>query len=423
MKKLKAVVYSLGCKVNQYEGQSIIAKLNENNIETSESLGYADIYIINTCSVTGEADRKSRQMVGKALRLNPQAKIYVCGCSSQNDAQIYRDKPNVHLVGGSSGKTDFIFNVMRDIVLNNSSKDDNLVKPLPLDYEDDLFPKQTKTRGFIKIQDGCNNFCSYCIVPHLRGRSRSRSIESIVLEAEELSQSCKELVLTGINISDFGKNYGKNLVDLIYSLNSINVRKRFGSLECTIIDEEFLSAIGNGFCEHFHLSLQSGSNSVLKRMNRHYDTDFFLSRVELIRKFFSDSGITTDIIAGFPEETQQEHDETMRFLEKVKFSDMHVFPYSERKGTNAYNLKQVDKQVRISRASQISEIKSRLKENFLMTQLNKVMDVYCEDEENDYFTGYTSNYIKVYSKLPPNTLAPVKLTSLFKDGMMGEIEE
>ena len=264
---MKFVVFSLGCKVNQYEGQSMIKGLEARGFEAVDSLEFADCYIINTCSVTAEADKKSRQAVSRVLKLNPDAKVVICGCSAQNDYRPYQNKPNVSIIGGTSGKMALLDSIMSGIVGLNS------VKEPPLSYEDDLFGELTKTRGFIKVQDGCNNFCSYCIVPYLRGRSRSRSLDSIVSEAEEMALKTHEIVITGINVSDYGSDISLNLLDLIKALNHIPVRKRFGSLECGVLDENVLSSMAEvGWCDSFHLSMQSGSDRILKKMNRRCNT-------------------------------------------------------------------------------------------------------------------------------------------------------
>ena len=232
----------------------------------------ADIYILNTCSVTAEADRKSRQTIARALKYNPNARIYVCGCSSQNNPALFADKPNVIMISGSARKMDFVNSILNNC---NENKIHNNINEIPIKYEDDLLPYHTKTRSYIKIQDGCNNFCSYCVIPYLRGRCRSRDAESIYKEACLAAQTTKEIVLIGINVSAYGTDTGTNLVSLVKRLGSISARKRIGSLECTVISDELLYAMAeNGFCEHFHLSLQSGSESVLKRMSRKYTPDF-----------------------------------------------------------------------------------------------------------------------------------------------------
>ncbi len=419
---MRFVVFTLGCKVNIYEGQAMISRLESKGHSAGDKLVPADCYIINTCSVTGEADRKSRQTVSRIKKINPNAPIYVCGCSSQNDAKVYLEKNGVELVCGTSGKMEFVDKILEDLCLKTErvATESSVVSP-PEFYEDDLFPAHTRTRGLIKIQDGCNNFCSYCIVPYLRGRSRSRSVDSIVAEAEISAGISREIVLTGVNISAFGKDTGESLTGLIRALGSVNARKRLGSLECSVISRELLGAMAeNGFCPHFHLSMQSGSATVLKRMNRHYTPEQFLEKVNLIREIMPYAGITTDIIAGFPAETESEHCETLETLEKIRFSDVHVFPYSERAGTKAANLPQVDKSVRVRRAAEISAVRDKHKLEFLKKNIGTVREVYLEESVGELSVGYTDNYIKVYSDANVKTCVPLELKEIYKEGLKGE---
>ncbi len=423
MTKFDFVVFSLGCKVNSYEGRAMISKLAQSGYSATEELEYADNYIINTCSVTSEADRKSRQAVSRILKINPSAKIYVCGCSSQNDKEQFIKKGSVRIVGGVGGKINLLDKILQDIIEPVLAPMSDITL-LPRIYEDDLKPELTKTRGYIKVQDGCDNFCSYCIIPYLRGRSRSRKIESIVDEAEKAAKNTNEIVLTGINLSAFGKDTGFSLLDLVNALGKVPARKRLGSLECHIITPQFVQRmLENGFCDHFHLSMQSGSDTVLKRMNRHYTSKEFLEKIEIIRQICPDAGITTDIIAGFPLETEEEHAQTVQTVKAARFSDAHVFPYSERKGTNAVKLKQVDKKVRESRAAELTGIKNGLREEFLKAQSGKTAEVYFEEscEDTDFCGGYTSNYIKVYAPAPVGQILKVKLSQIYKDGLKGEL--
>lgn len=427
------VVYSLGCKVNQVEGQSLIHVLNEHGFQASDNLVAASNYIINTCSVTEQADKKSRQMVARVLKLNGNANIFIMGCSSENDAEKFAVKDNVVLVSGSANKQDMLkkiigyvkeksvqsIDVRDDRVNINDNKID--VKPLPSDYESFSLPVSSRTRSYIKVQDGCNNFCSYCIVPYLRGRSRSRELDDIMQEAKEASKHSSELILTGIDISDYKIDGVKALVKLVQAFADIDVRKRLGSLECRVVTDELLIAMKEAnFCDHFHLSLQSGCDSVLKRMNRHYTTDEYYEKVELIRSYFPNCGITTDVIAGFGGETEDEFNETVEFVKKVKFSDAHIFPYSERKGTKAVNLPQIDKSVRASRAAQLTQICNIYKEEFLSRQIGSVMSVYAEEMDGEFSVGHTENYIKVYSNAPVGEVSNVLIKSKYNQCLKGE---
>ena len=412
---MKFVVFSLGCRVNQYEGQSLIKELEKRGFEATDKLEKADYYIINTCSVTGEADRKSRQTVARVLKLNPDAKVAICGCSSQNDPKPYKNKPNVTIIGGASGKMSLIDSIMSDIVRGD------YVQELPKKYEDDLYGELTKTRGYIKVQDGCNNFCSYCIIPYLRGRSRSRSLESIVKEANEMAEKTHEIVVTGINVSDYGFDIGLTLFDLVHALSAVPARKRFGSLECTVVDEKLLEEMKKGdWCDSVHLSMQSGSDSVLRRMNRKYTSEFFIEKCDLIKRYFPDAGITTDVIVGFPGETDEEFNDTIRVCKRAGFAWLHVFPYSVRKGTVAAKLKQVDPEVMTERAARLREVSEELKTEFLSKQIGKIKEVYVEESIDGFGAGFASDYVRVYSDAAPGTFAKQKITSLFRDGVKGE---
>ena len=419
--KLKVVVFSLGCKVNQYEGRAMVEKLEENGFYATDKLEPADAYIINTCSVTAEADKKSRQAVARMLKLNPNAKIYICGCSSQNNPAQYEDKPNIRMIFGSFGKISAISSIMSDIVLDDIHKPLVNVCSMPEKYEDDLSPELTKSRAFLKVQDGCNNFCSYCIVPYLRGRSRSRSIESVVAEAKDVCMKTREIVITGINVSAYGLDCGSSLSELIDALACVPVRKRFGSIECTVITDELLEKMkAAGFCDSVHLSMQSGSDGVLKRMNRHYTSREFLDKVALIRKHFPHAGITTDVIVAFPGETEAEFSESMKTVEEAGFLDMHVFPYSIRPGTKAAGMEQVPPQVADERVKRMLELKSKLNKRFIESQLGYEGEVFVEDSEGEYNVGFMPNYIKVYTKAPVGTFSKHKLVKYYKNGAIGE---
>lgn len=416
--RMKFVVFTLGCRVNIYEGQSMISAIKAHGHEATDRLEWADCYIINTCSVTAEADKKSRQAVARVLRLNPQARVIICGCSSQNDKKQYENKPNVTIIGGTSGKMRLIESIMSDIVPSMSAP--------PREYEDDLLPERTLTRAYIKVQDGCDRFCSYCIIPYLRGRSRSRPLASIVREAEESAEKAGELVITGIDVSDYGKGLGLTLHDLVKALGKIPVRKRFGSLECTAIDRRLVELMAEGgWCDSVHLSMQSGSDSVLKRMNRRYTAEEYLSRLEIIRGVFPDAGITTDVIAGFPGESEREFDETVDVCRRAAFSGMHVFPYSRREGTAAARLAPLPAATVSERAARLGEVDKTLRQNFLLAQSGKTAEVYAEEEKYGFVTGFTTNYVKVYaeakSPVPAGTFIKVKLSRPYRDGIKGEI--
>lgn len=411
---MKAVVFSLGCKVNSYEGQAIINLLEQRGYDVSDKPRYADIYVLNTCSVTAEADKKSRQAVERLKKYNRNARILVLGCSSQNNADKYLGNQAVTAVGGVGGKIEAVLRFLDGF-------DGNYGNDLPLEYEDNLFPAATKTRGYIKVQDGCNNFCSYCRIPYLRGRSRSRKIESIVQEAFAVAEHSKEIILTGINVSDYHDG-DKGLTELVLALKDVPCRKRLSSLECEVVDERLLDALKtSGFCDHFHLSLQSGCTDVLNKMNRHYTAEEYLRKVELIYSVFPCAAITTDMIAGFPTETESDHLASIETAKRANFAAIHVFPYSEREGTNAIKLPQIPKCERSRRAAQIAEIGAKLKQNFINKNLGREALVYAETQKDGLSVGFTSNYIKVYSPIKVGEMGLVKLVEPYLDGIKGEL--
>ena len=385
---MKVAVLTLGCKVNKYESDALIFKLKEIGFDATDKLEYADFYVINTCAVTNEAERKSRQMVERCHKFNNNAKIFIMGCASQNRPLQFGEK--VNFVQGVANKLE---------IISHFQEIGNKIYNLPDVYEDDLYSAQTLTRAFIKIQDGCNNFCTYCIIPYLRGRSRSRSMESVISEVEKLPQDVKEIVLVGIDVSDYKQNGKRALIDLLERLDCYGKRLRLSSMEDNLIDEDFvvrLSKLKN-FCPHFHLSLQSGSDEVLKKMNRKYTTIDFMNSVNLIRKYFKNAGITTDVIAGFPTETEEDFEKSCEFIKKVNFSDLHIFPYSKREGTVASKIyKDLPKSVKNERVKVLEEIKKKDKLNFI--KKNDIVEILIEEEKNGVFYGYSKNYIRCVLK-------------------------
>ncbi len=380
---MKIAVLTLGCKVNKYESDALIFKLKEMGFEATDNLEFADYYVINTCAVTNEAERKSRQMIERCKKFNQNAKIFILGCASQNRPLQFQDKAN--FVQGVANKMEIISH------FENLGQE---LYDLPTEYEDNLFSAQTLTRAFIKIQDGCNQFCTYCLIPYLRGRSRSRKLESVLGEVEKLPNDVKEIVLVGIDVSSYQSN-GKTLIDVLEKLDKFGKRLRLSSLEDNLISEEFLIRLSKlkNFCPHFHLSLQSGSDEVLKKMNRKYSTAEFMNSVELIRKYFNNPGITTDIIAGFPTETEENFRKTCEFVRRVEFSDMHIFPYSKREGTVATKLyKDLPKSVKNERVKVLEEIRAEAKLKFI--QKNNLVEILLEEEKNGMFYGYSKNYIR-----------------------------
>ncbi len=406
-------VFTLGCKTNLYESGQIIEQLNKAGHKAFNGLKQADVFILNTCAITREAEKKSRQAIARARKLNPECRVIVTGCASQKDSKQFADIANVTAIFGTDNKTR---------IVNELNSNGVFVSALPSVYAEDGFAAQERTRAFVKIQDGCNNFCSYCIVPYLRGRSRSRKIADIVAEVKTLVSS--EVVLIGIDISQFGRDTGESLPQLFQALSCCDIRKRLGSLEASVVTDELLSTLTQiNFCPHFHLSLQSGCDQTLKRMNRKYTTDEYFSAVNKIRKVFPNAGITTDVIVGFCGETEQEFAETCNFVQKVGFADIHVFPFSPREGTVAYNWQDVDAQIKQFRAEKLGQIKQQLKTQFANNFVGKTCSVLVERKRNGYFEGYTKEYLRVYFKgdCKPNDIVNIKIAEPYLDGALGTL--
>lgn len=408
---MKVVVFTLGCKVNMSESDSLMSALKDKGYEVFEDLVYADIYIVNTCAVTSEAERKSRQTVSRITKINPNAKIIFTGCATQRSPDSFKDKKGVTVVTGTFSKSKIL-----DLIDEHGV----FLSPEIKEFEE-LLPAQTKrSRAYIKVQDGCNNFCSYCIIPYLRGRTRSRNPESVINEINYLNPC--EAVINGINLTSY--NYqNQNLTSLIKSLNGVNSRIRLGSLEINVIDKDFLLALKDlkDFAPHFHLSLQSGSDSVLKSMNRKYTSSEFIEKVNLIREYFVDAGITTDIIVGFPTETEEYFNETLDLVKKVKFSDVHAFPFSPRSGTVAYKMQDLDKAVKSKRLQKLLEVKEEFKKDFILSNIGKTHFVVGEEVIDGYTVGYTGNYIRTYIKGDyAFKKIKVKLIKEYKDGVLAE---
>lgn len=425
---MKIVIYTLGCKVNQYESDSLQLALENRGHKVSNKLEKADVFVINTCAVTNEAERKSRQAIAKFEKLNPNAKIFVCGCASEKDSKKFSDLKNVSFISGVANKTKIINKIEKASEEVDKSKRAVIdIEELPAEYNENYFSKPTKTRAFIKIQDGCNNFCSYCIIPYLRGRSRSRNLIEILNEVQSFGQDVKEVVLTGIDISDYKIDGENALGRLLRELSSNNnFRIRLGSIEQGIINKEFIKTLTEvkNICPHFHLSLQSGSDAILKRMNRHYNTNQFLQTVKLLRKTFKHPAITTDIIIGFPGETEKEFKETVKFVKKVKFANIHIFPYSKREGTVAAKYKDINGDIKKRRVAILEKINKKLRKKYIKKAKKISNEVLIEEKEGEFFVGHTKTYIKCYIKeenLLPNSIVSVKLKEIYKDGVIAKI--
>ena len=421
--KPRIAVVTLGCKVNQYDSDAVTALLADRGLEVCGGSDYADVYIVNTCAVTAEAERKSRQAVGKILKVNPDAEIYVCGCASQNNfSQFARD--NVKFISGTKGKIKLAEELAAKYADGcDDGYFDKIVTPdfsTSSVYEETRRIQTSRTRHFVKIQDGCNNFCAYCIVPYLRGRSRSRSMSGVLAEINDAALTANEVVLTGINLSAYGKDIGTSLTNLLIALQNCGLRIRLGSLEAGVIDREFLAAAKGlkKFCPHFHLSLQSGDDGVLANMNRHYKTAEFAEKVALIREYFPHAAVTTDVIVGYPTESEEAFENSLAFCREIGFADMHVFPYSSRKGTVAGKLPVLPADIVGERQRRMSALKQELHTAYLMSVIGKPAEVLFETKEDGMWCGHTPEYVKVYSSYGAhNTLAEVVPTALYQDGV------
>ena len=421
MKKTVAFC-TLGCKVNQYETDAMRGSFEAEGYEVKEFSQEASVYVINTCTVTNMADRKSRQMMHRAKKKNPDGIIVAVGCYVQAAKEQLEEDTLIDLVIGNNMKSQVVQIVEQYIQDNRHTEDrDAYVADIAHSHEYETMHIETvseHTRAYIKIQDGCNQFCSYCIIPYARGRVRSRKMEDILQEVRNLTANgYKEIVLTGIHISSYGldfehtadeqEDYGpfKNsaLIDLIEALSGIEglERIRLGSLEPRIITENFIRRLCKvpQICPHFHLSLQSGCDETLKRMNRHYTTALYLEKCGILRQYFDRPALTTDVIVGFPGETEEEFAQTERFLEMVHFSDMHIFKYSKRRGTKAADMpNQIDPQIQSVRSEKLIALGERMKDDFLEACKDQEQIVLIEEETEidgtKYMTGHSKNYIR-----------------------------
>lgn len=399
--------YTLGCKVNQYETEAMLELFKNSGYTIVDFEERADIYIINTCTVTNEADKKSRKIFSKAKKNNSSAIVAAVGCYAQAAKEQLEENINLDLIIGNNKKTQIV-KIIEDYIKEHNIQ--SYVKDMMLenDFENmEISFSGEKTRAHIKIQDGCNQFCSYCIIPFTRGRVRSRRPELVLKEIIKLvSNGYKEVVLTGIHMASYGVDLEQyRLVDLLEEINKIEglSRIRLGSLEPTLITDEFANRIGKmeKLCPHFHLSLQSGCDETLKRMNRRYNTEEYINAVNRLRSNFSDPSITTDIIVGFPGETDEEFAETCSFVQKIEFADVHIFKYSMRKGTKAASMNnQVDENVKAQRSRELTEIRNTLCNRYMKGYLGKNMEVLFEDaiiqiNNRNYIIGHTNNYLKI----------------------------
>ena len=411
---MKVYFLTLGCRVNQYETDAARRLFLDNGHENVDSPEEADVCIVNTCSVTGEADRKSSQMLRRMAKNNPNAVIVAMGCASElKTGDVAAD-----IVIGTRDKNTVVAKV-EEFLANRENKDfahiTSHTRPEVSktdtyhDFGTVLSPEGT--RAFIKVEDGCNNFCTYCVIPYARGRVVSRPEEACVKEAEFLVESgFKEIIVSGIHLCSYGKDQGKDITALLELLKKIDAipgleRLRLGSLEPESMTPDFISGLKElrHLCPHFHLSLQSGSDTVLKRMNRKYTTEEYEDRVKALRTEFPDMSLTTDIITGFPEETEEEFEETIEYARKLKFAKIHVFPYSVREGTKAADMPQIDMSIRKARAKRLIEVSDELASEFAASMTGKEAVILIEkiEEKDGRFIaeGYTENYVRTFAEV------------------------
>ena len=403
----KVALHNLGCKVNAYETEAMQEMLEHAGYEIVPFQEGADIYVINTCTVTNIADRKSRQMLHRARKMNPDAVVVAAGCYVQAQAEKQVIDPCIDIVLGNNKKQDLLTALqayeeahgdLREVIDINHTKE----------YENLHLTKQGEhTRAYIKVQDGCNQFCSYCIIPYARGRVRSRAKEDVVAEVTDLAKNgYQEVVLTGIHLSSYGIDFENedNLLSLIRAVHEIEgiKRIRLGSLEPRIITEEFVQAIAAlpKMCPHFHLSLQSGCNETLKRMNRRYTSEEFYEKCEILRKYFEKPALTTDVIVGFPQETEEEFETTYEFLKKICFYETHIFKYSKREGTKAAVMQgQIPEQIKAKRSARLIELGEKNRRAYEESFLGKTVEVLVEEKSDvngkEMWTGHTKEYLSL----------------------------
>lgn len=430
----KVAFHTLGCKVNQYETEAMAELFEKEGYKVVHEDEIADVYVINTCTITNLGDRKSRQFIRRAKNNNPDAVIAVVGCYAQTASEEIMTIDEVDIIIGTKDRNRIV-ELSKQV--RQSKEKINIVTDIMKQHEFEEMMIENiegKTRAFLKIQEGCNQFCSYCIIPYARGPIRSRKLENILAEVDKLTKKgFKEVVLTGIHVASYGKDMGEiRLIDVIESVHQVSgiERIRLSSIEPTIMTKDFLDRLTKlpKVCDHFHLSLQSGSDSVLKRMNRKYSTDEYRKIVELIRKYLPNVGITTDIIVGFPGETEEEFFETCRFVNDIGFSRIHVFPYSPRKGTPAAKHKnQILGDIKHHRSKELIKIGEENTQRFNNKFIGATLNVLFEEQsklDSGFLEGYTTNYIRVLAKSNTSLegkILPVELKEIQDENMIGKI--
>ena len=431
---MKFAFYTLGCKVNQYETQAMQQMLLSHGHTLGEFDEPCDGYIVNSCTVTAVSDKKSRNAIRRAKKLNPDAAVGVCGCYAQSAPEDIRAL-GVDVMVGTADREAFILQIEQAAREKKTHTPWEKVEPSNLPRAFEQLPAgglAERTRALLKIEDGCNNFCTYCIIPYARGRVRSMPLPAAVEETKKLAQEgYREIVVNGIEISSWGWDFkdGSRLPDLLLAVCTAapDMRIRLGSLEPRTVDETFCKTLAacKNLCPQFHLSLQSGSDTVLKRMNRKYDTARYLESVRLLHDYFPNCAVTTDLIVGFPGETEQEFSESLEFMKTSRLAAVHVFPYSRRKGTPASKMPdQIENAEKERRAALAGQTAAALHKAFLESQLGTEHDVLFEQPEKGYYTGHTMNYVKVYCNAENlrNEIRSVRVTALFEDGVLAELK-
>lgn len=411
---MKTVAFhTLGCKVNTYESNAMLKIFNEAGYQEVDFKQVADVYVINTCTVTNTGDSKSRQMIRKAIRKNPKATICVVGCYSQTAPEEIEKIEGVGVVLGTQYRSDIVKYVDEHLETGEMViKVDNVMNLRK--FEDLNIDRFKNTRAFLKIQDGCNNFCTYCIIPYARGRVRSRQKESVLNQAQRLvDNGYVEIVLTGIHTAGYGEDlddysFYELLVDLV-KIKGLK-RLRISSIETSQISDEIIDLIGSNeiIVDHLHVPLQAGSDATLKRMNRKYATAEYLEKINKIRSYLPNIAFTTDVIVGFPGETDEEFEETYNFIKQVNYSELHVFPYSPRKNTPAAKMKdQVNDQIKHERANRLLQLSKELNHEFALKQIGKTLKVLFEKRDGEYLIGHAGDYLKVKVKTADNLIGEI----------------
>lgn len=426
---MKAAFYTLGCRVNSYDTQTMIELFKDSGYEIVDSHEKADVYVINTCAVTNESERKSKQIVRRLKKQNENAITVLTGCFAESNFEEAKKVDSADIVCGTHKREKIIE------YINEFKSKQNKVYNLEEDSREfdkvGITTYDGKSRAFIKVQDGCNMFCTYCIIPYARGVLKNASVEKVLSQIDALSKKgYREVVITGIHVASYKADTGENLIDLLELIDKENKidRIRLGSLEPKLLTDTFLNRLSKlkSFCPHFHISLQSGCDKTLKEMNRKYTTEEYMEIVQRVRKYFDDPGITTDIIVGFPNETDEDFEITKEFTDKVGFSYVHIFPYSPKHGTPASEMNnQITKEVKSKRAKELKEVMENKREDFLDDMIGKREKVLIEKKLNDdMYEGYSENYIYVEVKSDKdifNKIVDVRITGKTPTHLRGEI--